>query len=127
MAPRKRKQIRELRYRVGIPIPFLDRNGRKLNSRAVETWTRRAELELSECFGGATTLVPSPGINILGGKVLYGKGQTLVMSACGDRDEYLAKRDRIQTFADRMAEALKQESVFVLAFSSDSFVIEYRG
>ena len=85
-----------------------------------------AELELSECFGGAT-LVPSPGINILGGKVLYGKWQTLVMSACGDRDEFLAKRDRIQTFADGMAEALNQESVFVLAFSSDFFMIEYSG
>ena len=109
---------------VGIPIPFLDRNGRKLNSRAVEKWTRRAELELSECFGEAAP-VPSPGINILGGKVLYGKGQTLVVSACGDRDEYLAKRDRIQTFANRMAEILNQESVFVLAFPSDSFIIEY--
>ena len=89
MAQRKREQIRELRYLVGIPIPFLDRKGRKLNSRAVEKWTRMAELELSECFGGATP-VPSPGINILGGNVLYGKGQTLVMSACGDRDECLA-------------------------------------
>ena len=111
---------------MAIPIPFLDRNGRKLNPGAVEKWTRRAELELSECFGGATP-VPSPGINILGREVLYEKGQTLVMSACGDRDEYLAKRDRIQTFAERMAEALNQHSVFVLAFQSDSFMIEYSG
>ena len=126
MTPAKGKQIRELRYLVAIPIPFLDRNGRKLNSRAVEKWTRRAELELSKCFGGATP-VPSPGINILGGKVLYEKGQTLVMSACRDRDEYLAKRDRIEVFVDRMAEALNQQSVFVLASPADCFIIEYGG
>ena len=128
MTPAKGKQIRELRYLVAIPIPFLDRNGRKLNSRAVAKWTRRAELELSKCFGGATPVpVPSPGINILGGNVLYGKGQTLVLSACGSHAEYLARRDRIQRFAVRMAEALNQESVFVLAFPSDSFMIEYSG
>ena len=85
-----------------------------------------AELELSNCFGGATP-VPSPGINILGREVLYEKGQTLVLSACGDRDEYLAKRDRIEAFADRMAEELNQQSVFVLASPADCFIIEYSG
>ena len=126
VAPRKRKEIRELKYLVAIPIPFLDRNGAQLNSQEVEDWTRKATRELSQCFGGATS-VPSPGLyNNLAGKVLYEeKGQILVMSACGDRDEYLAKRDHIQTFADRMAEALNQESIFVLAFPSDSFLIEY--
>ena len=85
-----------------------------------------AQKELSDCFGGATP-VPSPGLYKLGVKIWYEKEQTLVMSACGDRDEYLAKRDRIQTFADRMAEALNQQSVLVIAFQSDSFMIEYSG
>jgi len=84
-----------------------------------------AVLELSKCFGGATP-VPSPGINILAGKVLYEEGQTLVLSLCASRDEYLAKRVRLETFADRMAEALDQESVLVIASPSDSFLIEYR-
>ena len=124
MVPRKRKQIRELRYLVAIPIPFLDRNGGQLNSQEVEEWTQRATMELRKCFGGATPH-PSAGQYLLAGKVLYEKGQTLVMSACGNRDKFLAKRDRIQTFADRMAKALNQESVFVLAYQSDSFIIEY--
>ena len=85
-----------------------------------------AQRELSDCFGGATR-VPSPGDNIVGGMVLYEEGQTLVMSLCDDRDEYLAKRDRIQTFADRMAEALNQQRVLVIAAPSDSFMTEYEG
>ena len=89
-----------------------------------------AVLELSKCFGGATP-VPSPGINILAGKVLYEEGQTLVLSLCASlcasRDEYLAKRVRLETFAGRMAEALDQESVLVIASPSDSFLIEYSG
>ena len=85
-----------------------------------------AQRELSDCFGGATR-VPSPGDNIVGGMVLYEEGQTLVMSLCDDRDEYLAKRDRIEAFADRMAEELNQQSVFVLASPADCFIIEYSG
>jgi hypothetical protein len=60
----------------------------------------------------------------VGENVLFEKGQTLVLSGCDDRDEYLLKRDRIQEFAERMGVALNQYSVFVLAFPSDSFLLE---
>ena len=48
----------------------------------------------------------------------------MVLSGCDDRDEYLLKRDRIQEFVERMSMALNQYSVFVLAFPSDSFLLE---
>lgn len=37
---------------------------------------------------------------------------------------FLANRDRIETFVTRMGEELNQDAVFVLAFDSDSFLIE---
>lgn len=82
-----------------------------------------AQQELTECFGGATA-VPAPGTNIVGGKVLYEVGQTLVVSACESREEFLANRDRIEAFVTQMGEELNQDAVFVLAFDSDSFLIE---
>jgi hypothetical protein len=68
--------------------------------------------------------VPAPGTNIVGGKVLYEAGQTLVVSACDSREDFLDRRDRIEGFVTRMGEDLNQDAVFVLAFDSDSFLIE---
>ncbi len=52
------------------------------------------------------------------------RGQILVMSGCDGREAFLAKRDRIGFFVGRMGKALRQYAVFVLAFPSDSFLIE---
>ncbi len=82
-----------------------------------------AEKELTECFGGATA-IPSPGTNIVGGKILYEKGQILVLSGCDDRKVFLAKRKRIRAFAERMGRDLHQKQAFVLAYPSESFLIE---
>jgi len=82
-----------------------------------------AERELTECFGGATP-IPSPGTNIIDGKVLYERGQILVLSGCDSRSEFLEKRDRIQAFVERMGRDLHQKLVFVLACPSDSFLTE---
>lgn len=68
--------------------------------------------------------MPAPGTNIVGGKILYESGQTLVVSACDSRDEFLAKRERIEGFVTRMGDELNQNAVFVPAFDSDSFLIE---
>ena len=46
------------------------------------------------------------------------------MSACDSREEFLANRNRIEAFVTRMGEELNQDAVFVLAFDSDSFLIE---
>ena len=114
---------RDKRYLVAVPVPFLDRHGSELSGREVQRWVTLAQQELTECFGGATA-VPAPGTNIVGGKILYEAGQTLVVSACGSREEFLANRDRIEAFVTRMGEELNQVAVFVLAFDSDSFLIE---
>lgn len=37
---------------------------------------------------------------------------------------FLARRDRIEAFVTRMGEELNQDAVSVLAFDSDSFLIE---
>jgi hypothetical protein len=123
MKRQKRRTIREKKYLVAIPIPDLDRTGRKLESMRTAEWLNRARKELTECFGG-TTVIPAPGTNILDGEVVYEKGQRLVVSACRNRDDFLTKRDRIEAFAGRMAEELNQNAVFVLAFPSDSFLVE---
>ena len=59
------------------------------------------------------------------GKILYETGQKLVLSACDDRNKFLEKRMRIRSFVEEMAAVLDQEAVFVLAFRSDSFLIEF--
>jgi hypothetical protein len=114
---------RDKRYLVAVPVPFLDKHGREVNGSEVQRWVALAQQELTECFGGATA-VPAPGTNIVGGKILYEVGQTLVVSACDSREEFLANRDRIEAFVTRMGEELNQDAVFVLAFDSDSFLIE---
>jgi hypothetical protein len=111
------------KYQVAIPVPCLDRNGRKLIRSRVEKWVRMAEMELTECFGGATP-IPSSGTNIIDGKILYESGQMLVYSTCDNRSEFLGKRNRIQAFVERMGRDLDQKFVFVLACPSDSFLIE---
>ncbi len=111
------------RYLVAIPVPFLDKHGRELSGDDVQRWVLLAQQELTGCFGGATA-VPAPGTNIVGGRVLYEAGQVLVVSACDSREEFLANRDRIEAFVSRMGEELNQDAVFVLAFDSDSFLIE---
>jgi hypothetical protein len=118
-------------YLVAIPIPSLDRRGRPLSTALVAEWTRRTMDELTACFGGATP-VPAPGTNVVCGadgesQLLYESGQTLVLSACGARDEFVLHRDRIEALATAMAEGLDQYAVFVLAFPSDSFLVEGTG
>jgi len=44
--------------------------------------------------------------------------------ACDGREQFLSNRDRIEAFVTRMGEELDQVAVFVLAFDSDSFLIE---
>ncbi len=120
-----RKQARRhgMSYLVGIPIPYLDRRGKRLRPTQVKAWIEKVAVELTDCFGGATP-VPAPGVNVVDGQVLFEKGQILVLSACGSRGDFLPHRERIATLAERMGEALDQDAVFVLAFPSDSLLIE---
>lgn len=123
----QRKVVQKLEYWVGIPIPSLNRDGKRLKTSQRNAWMRRALRELHDCFGAATAS-PAPGTNVVEGKVLFfEQDQILVWSLCKNRDEFFEKRDRIFAFADRMAVALNQQSVLVLGARSDSFLIEPRG
>lgn len=62
--------------------------------------------------------------NVVGGKILYEKDQILVVAGCDSRDVFYSKRERVRVFVERMGDQLDQESVFVLAYPSDSFLIE---
>ena len=110
-------------YVVAVPIPSLDRHGNELNAPDVEHWVRLAQEDLTACFGGATA-VRAPGTNIVAARVLYEAGQFLVMAGCDNRAQFLEQRERIQGFVERMGAALEQAAVFVLAFDSESFLIE---
>jgi hypothetical protein len=123
MKKRTKFAISEKKYLVAIPVPSLDSKGRAISQSEVDKWSRRTQRELTRCFGGATPL-PAPGTNMVGRRVLYEKGQILVLAGCDDREQFLKKRERIEAFAEEMRRALDQHSVFVLALASDSFLIE---
>jgi hypothetical protein len=107
---------------VGLPIASLDREQRPLPRAVVEQWTARAQQELTECFGGATVL-PAPGASAASGDEPE-PGQVMVVAGCDSRAHFLAQRLRLQAFAVRLKEALGQETVLVLAFESESFLVE---
>lgn len=124
--------IRAKSYVVAIPIPSLDKDGKQLGQRLRQKWERRIQNELTECFGGAvryqspgTFILPDP----LTGKIrsYIEKGQVLIVSGCDDRDHYLMKKQRIENLVVAMGKGLNQAAVFVLAFPSDSFLIEFEG
>ena len=123
MKKRRKFDTSEKSYLVAIPVPSLDRRGRAISQEKVKEWSLKAQRELTECFGGATPL-PAPAMNMVGRKVLYEQAQVLVLSGCDNREQFLRKRERIETFVEEMGRALDQHSVFVLAFPSDSFLIE---
>jgi len=56
--------------------------------------------------------------------VLTEKGQVVLRPACADRDAFLSNRDRLVDLIVRMGEDLDQADVFILAYDSDSLLIE---
>ena len=52
------------------------------------------------------------------------KGQVVLRFACADRRVFLEHRDRLVNFVVRMGEDLNQADVFILAYPSDSLLIE---
>lgn len=123
-------RITTKRFLVGIPVPSLDGDGKPLHPSEIDVWVRRTSDELTACFGGATP-VPAPGMNVVQGPHgealrLFEEGQTLVLAACQDRRDFLSKRQRLAAFAETMADALRQEAVFVTGWPSESFLVEGR-
>ena len=116
--------IAEKTYVVALPIAALDRHRRPLDDELVSEWTRRAVRELTECFGGAT-LLPAPGSSaVVDGQPE--RGQAVVLAACDTRERFLESRARLRAFCLELKRGLDQETVLVLAFASDSFLIEER-
>jgi hypothetical protein len=123
-----RGSVQELRYLVEIPIPYVDRRGRSIDRRKRLRWQRRLGTVLTECFG-AFTPAKAPAMNRVqtaGGKwiTLSEKGQILLRSACADRNAFLVHRDRLVDLVVQMGEELDQADVFILAYDSDSLLIE---
>ena len=52
------------------------------------------------------------------------RGQVVLRSACSDRDAFLAHREQLVNLVVRMGEDLAQADVFILAYDSDSLLIE---
>ena len=118
----------ELRYLVEIPIPYVDRRGRVLDRRKRLRWQRRVETVLTQCFGGFTP-AKAPAMNRVrtasgAWMTLTEKGQVVLRSACSNRDTFLAHRERLIDLIVRMGEELDQGDVFILAYDSDSLLIE---
>ena len=122
--------IRQLKYLIEIPIPYVDREGRQLNNTTRAKWRRSLEALLTECFGGFTP-GKAPALNRVrrtSGRwlTLSEKGQVVLRSACSDRNEFLRHRNRLVDMVVKMGEALNQADVFILAYASDSLLIEIR-
>jgi hypothetical protein len=109
-------------YLVGLPIAALDAGGGRLPPSAVSEWSARVAEALTGWFGGATIL-PAQGTSVVVGGETE-QGQRLVLAACDSRDAYLARRTEIFELAEELRRALRQDSVLVLAFASDSFIVE---
>ena len=123
-----RGRVHELKYLIEIPIPYVDKRGRKLDDRRKSPWRRRLEVLLTECFRGFTP-GKAPAFNRIqtaDGKwvTLTEKGQVVLRSACADREAFLQHRDRLVDLDVRMGEDLNQADVFILAYPSDSLLIE---
>ena len=121
-------RVHELKYLIEIPIPYVDKQGRKLDARSRSDWRRKLEALLTEGFGGFTP-GKAPALNRVqtaDGRwlTLLEKGQVVLRSACADREAFLEHRDRLVDFVVRMGEDLNQADVFILAYPSDSLLIE---
>lgn len=123
-----RRRVHELRYLVEIPIPYVDRRGRALDRRKRLRWQRRIEVLLTECFDGFTP-AKARAMNRVqkadgSWMTLTERGQVVLRSACSGRDAFLAQRERLVDLVVRMGEDLDQADVFILAYDSDSLLIE---
>lgn len=123
-----RGRVHELKYLIEIPIPYVDKHGRTLDERRRSPWRRKLEVLLTDCFGGFTP-GKAPALNRIqraDGKwvTLAEKGQVVLRSACADREAFLQHRDRLVDLVVRMGEDLNQADVFILAYPSDSLLIE---
>jgi len=123
-----RRRIHELKYLIEVPIPDVDRRGRKLDHRRRSHWRRELEVLLTDCFGGFTP-GKAPALNrVLAADgtwvTLSEKGQVVLRSACADRETFLQHRDRLVDLVVHMGEDLNQADVFILAYPSDSLSIE---
>jgi hypothetical protein len=109
-------------YLVGLPVAALDAEGEQLPRSVVSEWSARVAEALTEWFGGATILPASGTSAVVGGEPE--PGQKLVLAACDSRQAFLARRAQVLGLAEELRQALRQESVLVLAFASDSFLVE---
>jgi len=123
-----KRRVHALKYLIEIPIPYVDKHGRKLDARRRKDWRRKLGTLLTECFGG---FMPgkAPALNRVQAAdgrwlTLSEKGQIVLRSACADRDAFLQHRDRLVDHVVRMGEDLNQADVFILAYPSDSLLIE---
>ena len=121
-------KVRTLKYLIEIPIPYVDKHGVTLSRTKRSKWRRQLGELLTECFGGFTP-GEAPALNRVqtaDGKwiTLAEKGQVVLRSACPNRAAFLRHRDRLVDFVVRMGEDLNQADVFILAYRSDSLLIE---
>lgn len=123
-----RGKVYELKYLIEIPIPYVDKVGRKLDERKRSDWRRKLGLVLTECFGGFTP-GKAPALNRVQRSdgswlTLSEKGQVVLRSACADQAAFLEHRERLVEFLVEMGEDLNQADVFIVAYPSDSLLIE---
>ena len=108
-------------YVVGLPVASLDEDGNPLPEALVKEWSGRVAGALTDWFGGATVL-QAPGASAVVDGIAE-RGQLLVLAACGDRADFLARQAEVVELAENLRSALRQETVLILAFASDSTLI----
>lgn len=118
-------RIQKLPCLVAIVIPSLGRTAKERITKAQRNAVIQTALKrFKELFGGATPMSIPPGgiVRLLDGTVLVDPDQTLVVSGT-TRSGFLRRRKEVGQLALQVGEMLNQESVAVIAFASDSFLL----
>lgn len=118
-------RVQRLSYLVALVMPSLGRAGSRQLSQALQNRAMALAVKLFEkWFGGATPMRVPPGgvVRMLDGSVLFDHDQTLVVSGT-TRKEFRKRRKEMERVAAQVGKMLGQESVAVIAFPSDSFIV----
>lgn len=116
--------ILKLPYLVAVVMPSLGRKKnqtlkKKKRQEAIEITLK----ELERLFGGATTMESQGVTRMIDGTILVDHNQTLVLTGT-TRKEFLSRKAAVEKVAVEVGKMLNQEAVAVLAYDSDSFIVE---
>lgn len=110
-------QRKKLPFVAAVPIPTLDRNGRRLPKKRRKKAVDKVMKELDALFGGAK-VIPSPATyRTKSGRTLVEEKEPLVISMT-TRTLFRKHNRKVEELASHVGDDLDQEAMAVIAFDS---------